>query len=124
MTVIVTPLAVAMPTGSRAKGFWRDDGRRFCKARGLCGGLRPTSTATKQIDLARPESHAIPTAVADDNNISALDRIDRAIMRIESIVKGQAEADAALSRRHEALRHRVSQAIAALDTIIDQGSDA
>eukprot|EP01035_Chromulina_nebulosa_P040011 gene40011-54094_t len=89
-----------MPTGSRAK------------ARGLCGGLRLTSTATRQIDLARPESHAIPTAVADDNNISALDRIDRAITRIESIVKGQAEADAALSRRHEALRHRVSQAIA------------
>ncbi|MFA5962954.1 MAG: hypothetical protein WC804_02950 [Sphingomonas sp.] len=59
----------------------------------------------------------------DDNNISALDRIDHAIARIEAIVKGRAEADAALSRRHQALRSRVAQAIAALDTLIDQGSN-
>jgi hypothetical protein len=61
--------------------------------------------------------------VADDNNISALDRIDRAITRIEAAVAGRAEADAALSRRHEALRGRVTQAITALDALIDQGTD-
>jgi 2-methylisocitrate lyase-like PEP mutase family enzyme len=61
--------------------------------------------------------------VEDDKSISALDRIDRAIARIEAVVTGQAEADAVLSRRHEALRSRVTQAIAALDTLIDQGSD-
>jgi hypothetical protein len=60
--------------------------------------------------------------VADDTP-SALDRIDRAIARIEAAVAARVRADAAASRRHEALRSRVSQAIAALDTLIEQGSD-
>ncbi len=60
--------------------------------------------------------------VADDS-LSALDRIDRAIARIETAVSARVRADVAASRRHEALRSRVSQAIAALDTLIDQGSN-
>ena len=60
--------------------------------------------------------------VADDSS-SALDRIDHAIARIEAAVTTRARADAAAARRHEALRSRVSQAIAALDTLIAQGSD-
>lgn len=60
--------------------------------------------------------------VADDSP-SALDRIDRAIARIEAAVAARVRADAATSRRHEALRSRVSQAIATLDTLIDQGSN-
>jgi hypothetical protein len=60
--------------------------------------------------------------VADDTS-SALDRIDRAIARIEVAVTARVRADAATARRHEALRSRVSQAIATLDTLIDQGSN-
>jgi Mg2+ and Co2+ transporter CorA len=60
--------------------------------------------------------------VADDSP-SALDRIERAISRIETAVAARARADAASLRRHEALRSRVTQAIAALDTLIDQGAE-
>jgi len=59
--------------------------------------------------------------VADDTS-SALDRIDQAIARIEAAVAARVRADAATARRHDALRSRVAQAIATLDTLIDQGS--
>ena len=60
--------------------------------------------------------------VADDTS-SALDRIDRAVARIEAAVAARVRADAAAARRHEALRSRVTQAIATLDTLIDRGSN-
>lgn len=50
----------------------------------------------------------------------ALDRIERALARIEAASARRAfEADA-LERRHSALRERVEEAIAALDTLIDR----
>lgn len=58
-----------------------------------------------------------------DDSLSALDRIDHAIARIEAAVAARLRADGAVERRHETLRSRVAQAIATLDTLIDQGSD-
>jgi hypothetical protein len=70
-----------------------------------------------------PDGKAMLSGGVADDSLSALDRIDSAIARIEAAVTARVRADAAATRRHEALRSRVSQAIAALDTLIDQGSN-
>lgn len=49
---------------------------------------------------------------------SAVERIDRAITRIEAAVAARDQASDALTRRHEALRTRMSEAIAALDSVV------
>ena len=54
---------------------------------------------------------------------SALDRIERALARIEAAAQRRAFDAERLEHRHAALRARVEEAIAALDAVID-GEDA
>jgi hypothetical protein len=58
--------------------------------------------------------------MADETPTDALDRIDRAIARIETAMAGRARATETMARRHAALRARMEEAIAALDQIIAQ----
>ncbi|QNQ11584.1 hypothetical protein [Sphingomonas alpina] len=51
---------------------------------------------------------------------SATDRIEVAIARIEAAMAARARATEVLAIRHEALRSRMIEAIAALDDIIAQ----
>ncbi len=51
---------------------------------------------------------------------SALDRIERALSRIEAAAARRAFDAERLEHRHAALRGKVEQAIAALDALIDQ----
>lgn len=48
----------------------------------------------------------------------SLDRIERALARIEAAAAKRAFAGDALRRRHERLRASVTEAVAALDTMI------
>ncbi len=56
--------------------------------------------------------------MADETPPDALDRIDRAIVRIEQAVAQRDRASAALTRRHDALRARMTEAVDALDDLI------
>ncbi len=51
---------------------------------------------------------------------SALDRIERALTRIEAAAKRRAFDAERLEHRHTALRGRVEEAIVALDAVIAQ----
>jgi hypothetical protein len=62
--------------------------------------------------------------MADETPNAALDRIDRAIARIETAMAGRARATEILARRHAKLRTRMEEAIAALDQIIAREGDA
>jgi transposase len=53
----------------------------------------------------------------------ALDRIERALTRIESAARRRAFDAEALERRHAALREKVEGAIAALDSLIERQGD-
>ncbi|ODP38265.1 hypothetical protein [Sphingomonas turrisvirgatae] len=53
----------------------------------------------------------------------ALDRIERALSRIEAASRRRAFDADALARRHFALREKVEDAIAALDSLIDGQKD-
>ena len=64
----------------------------------------------------------IGTAMADPEQPTALDRIDRAIERIEAAVASRARAGDALAKRHAALKSRMADAVAALDEVITRGS--
>ena len=54
----------------------------------------------------------------------ALDRIDRAIARIEAAAAARHKEHAALAGRHDALRRRIGEAIGALDDVIARGDTA
>ena len=56
--------------------------------------------------------------MADETPPPALDRIDRAIARIEAAVAGRDRATEAAVRRHAALRTRIEHAVAALDDVL------
>ena len=56
--------------------------------------------------------------MADETPPPALDRIDRAIARIEAAVAERARATEAAAHRHTALRTRIEQAISTLDDVI------
>jgi hypothetical protein len=51
-------------------------------------------------------------------DLSALERIDRAIARIEAAVRTRDAAGAALGKRHEILRSRMAEAVVALDAVL------
>ena len=53
----------------------------------------------------------------------ALDRIERALARIEAAAARRAFDADALTRRHTALREKVEGAIAALDSLIERSDD-
>ncbi|MBA4761471.1 hypothetical protein [Sphingomonas sp.] len=55
-----------------------------------------------------------------DAEPSALDRIERALTRIEAAAARRAFDAERLERRHAALRGKVEQAIVALDALIEQ----
>lgn len=48
----------------------------------------------------------------------AVDRIDRALTRIEAAARQNQSTRIALRARHDALRHQVGDALAALDALI------
>jgi hypothetical protein len=52
-----------------------------------------------------------------------LDRIDRTLARIAAAAAAREASSAALVRRHEALRSRMAEAVAALDAVIARESD-
>ena len=60
--------------------------------------------------------------MADQDEPTALDRIDGAIARIEAAVRARAKEGDALARRHAALKSRMAEAVAALDDVIARGS--
>lgn len=57
--------------------------------------------------------------MAEQPQPAALDRIERALARIVAASDAQTAARAALSQRHDALRTRVSEAVAAIDALLD-----
>ncbi|MFA6124885.1 MAG: hypothetical protein WCS75_10265 [Sphingomonas sp.] len=58
--------------------------------------------------------------MADVPYPAALDRIDRALARIDAAAQARTTRFEALSRRHETLRARMTDAIAALDAILER----
>ncbi|WP_213980051.1 hypothetical protein [Sphingomonas sp. dw_22] len=50
--------------------------------------------------------------------ISAADRIEQALARIEAAATARAYANARLARRHALLRERMEEAVAAIDALI------
>ena len=61
--------------------------------------------------------------MTDEATLPALDRIDRALARIAAAGARQAKANHSLAARHEALRTRIGEAIASLDTMIADSED-
>ncbi|MBB3879205.1 hypothetical protein [Sphingomonas pseudosanguinis] len=61
--------------------------------------------------------------IADDV-LSSVERIDRAIARIEQTIRNRAAKEEALARRHAALKARMAEAVSALDDVIARGSAA
>lgn len=59
--------------------------------------------------------------MADETPPPALDRIDRAIARIEAAVAERDRAAEAAVQRHALLRARIEQAVATLDDVIARG---
>ena len=62
--------------------------------------------------------------MADETPPPPLDRIDRALARIDAALAARARASEDMIRRHAALRARMEDAVAALDDLIAKGSDA
>ncbi len=63
-----------------------------------------------------------PSGMAD--TLSAVDRIDGAIARIEAAIDARAKSGDALARRHADLKARMAEAVAALDDVIARGTAA
>ena len=61
--------------------------------------------------------------IADDV-LSSVERIDRAIARIEQTIRSRAAKEDALARRHAALKARMAEAVSALDDVISRGRAA
>jgi hypothetical protein len=59
--------------------------------------------------------------MADETPPPALDRIDRAIARIEAAVADRDRVAEAAVRRHAALRARIEEAVSTLDDVIARG---
>ena len=59
--------------------------------------------------------------MADETPLPALDRIDRAIARIEAVLAERARATEDALRRHATLRARMEEAVTALDDVIGRG---
>jgi hypothetical protein len=62
--------------------------------------------------------------MADTTTSSTLDRIDRALERIEAAAAARTASNTALQKRHEKLRTRMAEAVAALDAVIARESEA
>jgi len=62
--------------------------------------------------------------MADGTPPPALDRIDRALARIDAALAARARASEEMVRRHAALRARMEEAVAALDEVMTRGGGA
>ena len=62
--------------------------------------------------------------MADVTPPTALDRIDRALARIDAALAARTRASEDMIRRHAALRARMEEAVAALDELITNGRNA
>jgi hypothetical protein len=62
--------------------------------------------------------------MADETPPSALDRIDRALARIDAALAARTRASEEMIRRHAALRARMEDAVSALDDVIARGKGA
>jgi len=62
--------------------------------------------------------------MADETPLPALDRIDRAIARIDAVLAESGRATEETLRRHATLRARMEEAVAALDDVIARGGGA
>jgi hypothetical protein len=62
--------------------------------------------------------------MADVTPPPALDRIDRALARIDAALAARSRASEDMIRRHAALRARMEDAVAALDDLIARGGAA
>ena len=60
------------------------------------------------------------SAMAASPAPAALDRIERALARIEAAAAARDTARLALQKRHETLRLRMGEAIAAIDSLIER----
>ena len=74
--------------------------------------------------LAEPDRAAYSCEAMDDLAKPTLARIDAAITRIERTSAATRADRNALSRRHDQLRSEITDAIAALDAVIDRSDDA
>ena len=69
-----------------------------------------------------PNRHAMTdTATEADGTSPAVERIDRAISRIQTAIAARTDSAEALARRHAVLRSRMADAVAALDDVIARG---
>ena len=75
--------------------------------------------STMSETLAAPFGESYPNPMSQ---LSAADRIDAAVARIEAAIAARATAGDALARRHEALKARMAEAVAALDDVIARGA--
>jgi hypothetical protein len=75
---------------------------------------RRVNRYASRIEVAAPPARAISFTMAD---ASPTDRIDAALSRIERAVAKRERSTQDLKQRHEALRARVGDAIAALDAL-------
>ena len=71
-----------------------------------------------------PVKPCYPGAMADGTPPPALDRIDRALARIDAALAARTRASKDMIRRHAALRARMEEAVAALDDLIGKGGGA
>jgi len=62
--------------------------------------------------------------MADETPPHPLDRIDRAIARIEAALAARSRASEDALKRHATLRARIEEAVAALDEVIARGGGA
>ncbi len=83
-----------------------------------------SGAARARTRLVRALRHAISLGMADPTTSSTLDRIDRAIERIEAAAAARTASTATLQQRHEKLRARMAEAVAALDAVIARESEA
>lgn len=71
-----------------------------------------------------PAPDPAPSPPASSAASPTLDRIDRALARIEAAAAARTASNVALVHRHETLRTRMAEAVAALDAVIAREADA
>jgi hypothetical protein len=60
--------------------------------------------------------------MADVDTVTPLDRIDRAMARIETAIADRTRAEQTMARRHADLKARMAEAVSALDEVIARGT--
>jgi hypothetical protein len=76
---------------------------------------RPPHRFAQGLAVTRP--HAIGGRMADASH-PAIERIERAVKRIETAAQARAYAADRIARKHAALKERIEAAVASLDVLI------